>query len=52
MTPSLTLRPHLQLPFSRERYVTILTDLFPSGSLHLLQFPEHIAAPCEHVLRT
>lgn len=46
------LRSHLRSAYSRASWGTVLEDLFPSGSLHLLQFPEHIAAPCEHVLRT
>ncbi|MBL9179652.1 MAG: Eco57I restriction-modification methylase domain-containing protein [Verrucomicrobiaceae bacterium] len=46
------LRSHLRTAYSRASWTAILTDLFPSGSLHLLQHPEHIAAPCEFVTRT
>ncbi|MFN7564189.1 MAG: hypothetical protein ACK5TH_20640 [Prosthecobacter sp.] len=52
MAVSIALQSQLRLPFSRDTYLAILTDLFPSGSLHLLQVPEHIAAPCDHVRRT
>ena len=52
MTSSLTLRPLLQLPFSRGRYAAILEDILPSGTLKLLQSPRPIIAKCDDVTST
>ena len=52
MTSSLTLRPLLQMPFSRGRYAAILEDILPSGTLQLLQTPQPVIATCEFVTGT
>jgi hypothetical protein len=52
MSSPLTLRPLLQLPFSRERYATILEDILPSGTLQLRQILQVVIATCEFVKGT
>lgn len=52
MSSPLTLRPHLQLPYSQARYRTILEDILPSGTLKLLQTPQAILARCDDVTST
>jgi hypothetical protein len=52
MPTPMSLQPLLRQPYSRDTYRTLLSDIFPSGTLQLLQTPQTILATCEFVTST
>ncbi len=49
MPAPFSLQPLLCKPFDHTRWQTILQDILPSGTLHLLQAPRKVEAECEYV---